>query len=59
MARGMFGCAPLEPSLAFDLNLLELVSTSMMFLAPNVSGWSSGLESFWKERGYVLGLRVR
>ncbi|KIJ32566.1 hypothetical protein M422DRAFT_213744, partial [Sphaerobolus stellatus SS14] len=56
---GLFGCAPIEPSMAFDVNLLDLISTNMTFLAPNVGGWSITLETFWRERGYSLGQRER
>ncbi|KIJ39625.1 hypothetical protein M422DRAFT_257455 [Sphaerobolus stellatus SS14] len=57
MRRGLLGCAPLQPSMAFDLNLLELVSITMAYIAPNISGWASSLEWFWKDRGYALGPR--
>jgi len=59
LVRGLFGCAPIQPSMAFGMDLLELVSTTMLYIAPKVSGWSSSLEWFWKERGYVLGPKVR
>ncbi|KIJ35183.1 hypothetical protein M422DRAFT_83346, partial [Sphaerobolus stellatus SS14] len=54
---GLFGCAPIKPSMAFDVNLLDLISMNIMFLAPNVVGWALTLESFWQERGYSLGQR--
>ncbi|KIJ39761.1 hypothetical protein M422DRAFT_174688 [Sphaerobolus stellatus SS14] len=57
MARGLFPCAPKQPSMAFDINMLELVTSTMFYIAPNISGWSLGLEWFWKTRGYVLGAR--
>ncbi|KIJ39770.1 hypothetical protein M422DRAFT_257364 [Sphaerobolus stellatus SS14] len=57
VARGFFPCAPKQPSMAFDISLLELVTATMFYIAPNISGWSLGLEWFWKERGYVLGAR--
>ncbi|KIJ23227.1 hypothetical protein M422DRAFT_196196, partial [Sphaerobolus stellatus SS14] len=53
LARGLFPCAPLRPSMAFDINLLELVSISMFYISPNVPGWSLTGEWFWKERGYI------
>ncbi|KIJ31075.1 hypothetical protein M422DRAFT_186363, partial [Sphaerobolus stellatus SS14] len=43
------------PSIAFNINLLDLVSINMYYLAPNISGWSLTLECFWKEQGYTLG----
>ncbi|KIJ37663.1 hypothetical protein M422DRAFT_177688 [Sphaerobolus stellatus SS14] len=57
--RGFFPCAPIQPSLAFDVNLLDLASTNMYYLAPNIAGWALTLEMFWKEKGYVLGQRER
>ncbi|KIJ30222.1 hypothetical protein M422DRAFT_187417, partial [Sphaerobolus stellatus SS14] len=54
---GLFGCAPIEPSMAFDINLLGLIQMNMTFLAPNVGGWALTLETFWRERGYSLGQR--
>ncbi|KIJ40759.1 hypothetical protein M422DRAFT_780625 [Sphaerobolus stellatus SS14] len=57
MHRGPIGCAPLQPSMAFEMNLLELVSVMMLHIAPNISGWSLSLEWFYKQRGYTLGPR--
>ncbi|KIJ48098.1 hypothetical protein M422DRAFT_248268 [Sphaerobolus stellatus SS14] len=57
MRRGLLGCAPLQPSMAFDLNLLELVSITTLYIAPNISGWALSLEWFWKDRGYAMGPR--
>ncbi|KIJ32786.1 hypothetical protein M422DRAFT_99171, partial [Sphaerobolus stellatus SS14] len=57
MKHGMFPCSPIQPSLAFDINLLELILLTMLNLAPNMTGWSLALEMFWLRRGYVLGLR--
>ncbi|KIJ40515.1 hypothetical protein M422DRAFT_79357, partial [Sphaerobolus stellatus SS14] len=55
--QGLFPCAPGKPSIAFDMNLLDLVGINMNYLAPNVSGWALTIEMFWRERGYVLGRR--
>ncbi|KIJ39698.1 hypothetical protein M422DRAFT_257522 [Sphaerobolus stellatus SS14] len=57
LARGLFPCAPLRPSVAFDINLLDLVSISMFYITPSISGWGLSLEWFWKERGYMVGQR--
>ncbi|KIJ40045.1 hypothetical protein M422DRAFT_174309, partial [Sphaerobolus stellatus SS14] len=57
MKHGMFACSPIQPSIAFDINLMELISLAMLNMAPNVTGWTLSLESFWLRRGYTLGLR--
>ncbi|KIJ36263.1 hypothetical protein M422DRAFT_261408 [Sphaerobolus stellatus SS14] len=57
LSMGFFGCAPIRPSVAFDVNLLDLISTNMFYLAPNISGWGLTLEWFWNERGYTMGPR--
>ncbi|KIJ30957.1 hypothetical protein M422DRAFT_783872 [Sphaerobolus stellatus SS14] len=54
---GLFPCTPLQPSIAFDINLLELITYNMAYTAPNLHGWALSLEWFWKERGYILGTR--
>ena len=58
MKYGLFPCAPVRPSIAFDINLLEMISINMCYLAPNLLGWSLTLEWFWRQRGYMLGARV-
>ncbi|KIJ43790.1 hypothetical protein M422DRAFT_169299, partial [Sphaerobolus stellatus SS14] len=57
LLHGLFPSAPLRPSLALDINLLDLVTTNMHYNPPNVSGWALSLEWFWRERGYILGRR--
>jgi hypothetical protein len=58
MVRGLFPCAPVRPSLAADINLLELICLNFCNLAPNVTGWAQTLVEFWRRRGYVLGPHV-
>ncbi|KIJ24514.1 hypothetical protein M422DRAFT_194597 [Sphaerobolus stellatus SS14] len=36
LEHGMFPCSPVQPSIAFDTKLLELVSLTMLNLALNV-----------------------
>ncbi|KIJ25089.1 hypothetical protein M422DRAFT_273977 [Sphaerobolus stellatus SS14] len=57
MKHGMMACSPIQPSIAFDINLMELISLTMLNMAPNVTGWTLSLETFWLRRGYTLGLR--
>ena len=56
---GYFPCAPVRPTLAFDINLLEFVTVASHHMAPNVTGWSSSLQEFLSLRGYLLGEKVR
>ena len=52
---GYFPCAPIRPTLAVDINLLEFVSIASHHMAPNVTGWSSTLQHFLSIRGYLVG----
>ncbi|EIN03444.1 hypothetical protein PUNSTDRAFT_33210, partial [Punctularia strigosozonata HHB-11173 SS5] len=54
LARGLFPCAPQSPSLAFDLNMLELVAMLFLNTAPNVTAWAATLETFLGVRKYHL-----
>ncbi|KIJ06706.1 hypothetical protein PAXINDRAFT_28170, partial [Paxillus involutus ATCC 200175] len=54
MAMGLFGCAPIAPSLAVDLRLLQFVKTLFVRLTPNTTAWCEALAVFLQERGYGL-----
>ena len=56
---GYFPCAPVRPTLTFDINLLEFVTIASHHMAPNVMGWSSSLQEFLSLRGYLLSKKVR
>ena len=56
---GYFPCALVRPTLAFDINFLEFVTIGSHCMAPNVTGWSSILQSFLFIRGYLVGEKVR
>jgi hypothetical protein len=56
--HGFFPCSPIQPSVAFDINLLDLVSITAANMAPNIFGWTLSLESFWAQHGYTIGIRV-
>ena len=55
---GYFPCAPVRPSLAVDINLLEFVTIASHNMAPNVKGWSDTLQNFLAVRGFLLGEKV-
>jgi hypothetical protein len=54
MKLGFFACAPLRPTLAVDINLLQFVSFGFLNMAPNVTGWAKTIEEFLRVRGYVF-----
>lgn len=56
--RGLFPCAPVAPTLAVDMKLLELVRELFLRMPPNVTAWCDTLESFLGERRYKLATRV-
>jgi hypothetical protein len=58
MAMGLFGCAPIAPSLAVDLRLLQFVKTLFVCLTPNTTAWCEALAVFLQERGYGLTTQV-
>ena len=56
---GYFPSAPIRPTLAFDINLLEFVTIGSHHMAPNVTGWSNALQYFLSIRRYTFGEQVR
>jgi hypothetical protein len=56
---GYFPCAPIRPTLAVDINLLEFVTIGSHNMAPNVKGWSDTLQSFLAVCSFLLGGKVR
>ncbi|EIN07603.1 hypothetical protein PUNSTDRAFT_39901, partial [Punctularia strigosozonata HHB-11173 SS5] len=54
LAHGLSPCAPQAPSVAFDLNMLELVATLFVNISPNVTALAATLESFLSVRQYKV-----
>ncbi|KAG2144232.1 hypothetical protein DEU56DRAFT_870390 [Suillus clintonianus] len=54
---GLFACAPIAPSLAVDLCVLELVRTLFVRVTPNTTAWCEALEVFLTGRGYKLSTK--
>lgn len=52
--RGLFPCAPLHPSLAVSMDMLEFVAELFVQQAPNERAWAATLEIFLKRRGFGL-----
>lgn len=58
VGRGLFPCAPLSPSLAVDIRVLEFVSRLFLNIAPNTTAWCNTLEGFLNSQGYKLQNKV-
>lgn len=55
---GLFPCAPLSPSLAVDISLLQFTQALFVRLPPNTTSFCDTLEYFLECRGYKLTTRV-
>lgn len=55
---GLFPCAPLAPSLAIDIGLLQFTQALFVRLPPNTTSFCETLEYFLECRGYKLTTRV-
>ncbi|KAG1777885.1 hypothetical protein EV702DRAFT_1179147 [Suillus placidus] len=55
--RGLFPCAPLAPSLAVDLHILEFVRLLFICQAPNQTAWCDAVETFLDGMGYKLSCK--
>jgi hypothetical protein len=58
MARGLFPCAPIAPTLAVDIKMLEFVRELFLRMPPNTTSWCETLEAFLGKRSYKLTTRV-
>ncbi|RDB18751.1 hypothetical protein Hypma_014627 [Hypsizygus marmoreus] len=60
---GLFPCAPVRPTLAVDMKMLEYVEELFVRSAPNITAWCDTLEAFLGNRNYKVktkdGLRRR
>ncbi|KAG1856152.1 hypothetical protein F4604DRAFT_1932009 [Suillus subluteus] len=57
LRRGLFLCAPLAPSLAVDLHILEFVRLLFICQAPNQTTWCDAVETFLDGMGYKLSCK--
>lgn len=55
---GAFPCAPLQPSLAVDLRVLEFASKLFLNVASNHTAFSTTLETILSTMGYQLNHQV-
>ena len=58
LAHGLFPCAPLFPTLAVDLQMLDFVRELFVNTAPNITAWCDTLEGFLDSRKFKLSTRV-
>ncbi|KAL4061864.1 hypothetical protein V8B97DRAFT_2027067 [Scleroderma yunnanense] len=54
-----FPCAPLAPTLAVSLKLLNLVKHLFVHIPPNISAWCEALQSYLGSMGYSVDSKVR
>jgi hypothetical protein len=52
--RGFFPCAPVRPTLAVSLDMLEFVAELFLHVAPNERGWAATVVKYLKARGYYF-----
>ncbi|KAH6869852.1 hypothetical protein BKA70DRAFT_1490269 [Coprinopsis sp. MPI-PUGE-AT-0042] len=57
VAIGYFPCAPLRPSLAVDIRMLEFMRELYVRSAPNRTAWASALESVYANQGLLAADR--
>ena len=58
MARGLFACSPVAPTLTIDLHVLEFVKTLFVWLTPNTTAWCDALGNFLDAQGCKLQSKV-
>ncbi|KAG1807137.1 uncharacterized protein BJ212DRAFT_1449388 [Suillus subaureus] len=51
---GLFPCAPVAPSLAVDLHILEFIRLLFVCQSPNQTAWCNAVETFLDGMGYKL-----
>ncbi|KAF9506000.1 hypothetical protein BS47DRAFT_1305850 [Hydnum rufescens UP504] len=51
-SAGFFPCAPLFPTLAVSLDMLEFVASLFLHTAPNERAWAATLVEYLKAHGY-------
>ena len=56
--RGLFACAPIAPTLAVDIEMLQFLRELFVCIPLNNTAWTETLESFWAHRRYKLETRV-
>ncbi|KAL0569924.1 hypothetical protein V5O48_012042 [Marasmius crinis-equi] len=52
--KGLFPCAPLHPTLAVDIRVLNFVNSLFVNIAPNYRAWCDTVTTFLKNQGYQM-----
>ncbi|KAF9515411.1 hypothetical protein BS47DRAFT_1274067, partial [Hydnum rufescens UP504] len=50
--RGLFPCAPLSPTLAVNMDVLEFASELFVRMGPNERAWAATMTKYLKARGH-------
>ncbi|KAF9514343.1 hypothetical protein BS47DRAFT_1295269 [Hydnum rufescens UP504] len=53
---GLFPCAPLCPSLAVSLDMLEFVASLFLNMAPNERAWGATVVEYLRARGHEFAM---
>jgi hypothetical protein len=59
MRLGAFGCAPLEPSVAADLHVLEFARNLFLQISPTTTAFTLDFERVLSSMGFQLQHQVR
>ncbi|THU85905.1 hypothetical protein K435DRAFT_684691 [Dendrothele bispora CBS 962.96] len=54
IGSGLFPCAPVYPSLAVDIRMLDFVTRLFLRISPNHTAWCGAVEDFLRCQGYRL-----
>ncbi|KAJ3742401.1 hypothetical protein DFH05DRAFT_1401561 [Lentinula detonsa] len=57
--QGLFPCAPVHPTLAVDIHVLDFVTRLFLRIAPNNTAWADSINEFLSSQGYQLQGQVR
>ncbi|KAG2048979.1 hypothetical protein BDR06DRAFT_1070368 [Suillus hirtellus] len=57
LCHGLFPCAPVAPSLAVDLHVLEFVHLLFVCQSPSQTAWCNAVETFLDGMGYKLSCK--
>jgi hypothetical protein len=58
LSRGLFPCAPIAPTLAVDIKMLDFVRELFVRMPPNTTSWCETIEAVLGKQGYKLTTRV-
>ena len=55
---GYMACAPVRPSIAFNISMLQLVDLGSFYMAPNIQGWSKTFVALHLKSGFEWTTQV-